>query len=180
MTQKESWTLDELIQVSVQEEISVCFESNLVDISSDSWWLDNGATIHVSNSLEGFTTKRVPTKDEIKVYVGNGIQVKVEFIGDIKIRLRSGFILDLIDVVYVPAMTRNSISVSRLAKAKFELVINDFGFSILRNKISVGNGTLVNGMYQLNVQASDQIMNLTSTSKIQNKTQSSQLWHKRL
>ncbi|VVA38580.1 Hypothetical predicted protein, partial [Prunus dulcis] len=98
----------------------------------------------------------------------------------IKIRLESGFILDLIDVVYVPAMTRNLISVSRLAKAKFELVINDFGFSILRNKISVGNGTLVNGMYQLNVQASDQIMNIASTSKIQNKTQSSQLWHKRL
>ncbi|CAL9024211.1 unnamed protein product [Prunus brigantina] len=56
----------------------------------ESWTLDDGATIHVSNSLQGFTTKRVPTKDEIKVYVDNGIQVKVEFIGDIKIRLESG------------------------------------------------------------------------------------------
>lgn len=242
VTQKESWTLDELIAVSMQEkhnikekktinviqatdensskkeksigikklkcyfckmtghmkkecrkykrcleqkqargnDISICLESTLVDIFSDSWWLDSGATVHVSNSLQGFTTKRVPTKDEIKVYVGNGIQVKVEFIGDIKIRLESGFILDLIDVVYVPAMTRNLIYVSRLAKAKFELVVNDFGFSILRNKILVRNGTLVNGMYQLTIQASDHIMNIASTSKIQNKTESSQLWHKRL
>lgn len=57
-------------------EIQVCFELNLIDISHYSWWLDSGATIHVSNSLQGFTTKRVPNKDELKVFVGNEVHVK--------------------------------------------------------------------------------------------------------
>jgi hypothetical protein len=28
-----------------------CFESNIVDVPYDTWWLDLGATIHVVNSL---------------------------------------------------------------------------------------------------------------------------------
>ena len=32
----------------------VCFESNLVDIPSNTWWLDTSATIHVTNSLQEF------------------------------------------------------------------------------------------------------------------------------
>jgi len=28
-----------------------CFESNFIDVPSNSWWLDSGATIHVVNSL---------------------------------------------------------------------------------------------------------------------------------
>ncbi|KAG6645088.1 hypothetical protein CIPAW_08G099000 [Carya illinoinensis] len=30
----------------------VCFESNLVNVPSDTWWLDTGATIHATNSLQ--------------------------------------------------------------------------------------------------------------------------------
>ena len=33
----------------------VCFESNLVEISNNTWWLDSGATTHVSTMLRGFT-----------------------------------------------------------------------------------------------------------------------------
>ena len=29
----------------------VCFETNLVDVPSNTWWLDCGATIHVSNNM---------------------------------------------------------------------------------------------------------------------------------
>ena len=31
----------------------VCFESNLVNIPLDSWWLDSGAIFHVVTSLQG-------------------------------------------------------------------------------------------------------------------------------
>jgi hypothetical protein len=34
-----------------------CFESNIVDVPYDTWWLDLGATIHVVNSLPGFTAQ---------------------------------------------------------------------------------------------------------------------------
>ena len=29
----------------------VCFESNMVDVNYNTWWIDSGSTIHVSNSL---------------------------------------------------------------------------------------------------------------------------------
>ena len=29
----------------------VCFESNMVDICHDTWWIDSGCTIHVTNVL---------------------------------------------------------------------------------------------------------------------------------
>ncbi|KAL4312678.1 hypothetical protein GQ457_01G005410 [Hibiscus cannabinus] len=30
----------------------VCFESNMVDVNYNTWWIDSGSTIHVSNSLQ--------------------------------------------------------------------------------------------------------------------------------
>ncbi|KAG6642075.1 hypothetical protein CIPAW_09G118100, partial [Carya illinoinensis] len=38
----------------------VCFESNLVDVPSDTWWLDTGATIHATNSLQELRNHRRP------------------------------------------------------------------------------------------------------------------------
>ncbi|CAL2257770.1 unnamed protein product [Prunus armeniaca] len=132
------------------------------------------------NEVQGFTTKRVPNMDELKVFVGNGVHVEVEFIGEVKIELESGFILDLFEVAYVPSKRMNLVSVARLVKAKFEAVFNDVGFSILKNKISVGNGTLVNDMFSLNIKGSEHIMNVANTSKTQSKNESPNLWHKRL
>ena len=31
--------------------VHVCFESNLVNVPSNSWWLDSGATVHVAFTL---------------------------------------------------------------------------------------------------------------------------------
>ncbi|KAI5354068.1 hypothetical protein L3X38_006963 [Prunus dulcis] len=58
------------------DQVLVCFESNLVDFIDDSWWLDSGASIHVTNSLQGFIKRRLPSKDEVKVFVGNGEKCK--------------------------------------------------------------------------------------------------------
>ncbi|RVW59994.1 hypothetical protein CK203_083421 [Vitis vinifera] len=31
----------------------VCYESNMVNINTNTWWIDSGSTIHISNSLQG-------------------------------------------------------------------------------------------------------------------------------
>ena len=36
------------------------FETNLIDVPSNMWWLDSGATIHVSNNMQGFLTNCQP------------------------------------------------------------------------------------------------------------------------
>ena len=32
--------------------VNVCFESNIIDVPSDTWWLDSGATIYAFNSMQ--------------------------------------------------------------------------------------------------------------------------------
>ena len=33
-------------ELSDNHGVNVCFESNIIDVSSDTWWLDSDATIH--------------------------------------------------------------------------------------------------------------------------------------
>ena len=29
----------------------ICYESNMVNVNTNTWWIDSGSTIHISNSL---------------------------------------------------------------------------------------------------------------------------------
>ncbi|KAI5326545.1 hypothetical protein L3X38_035619 [Prunus dulcis] len=60
-----------------------------------------------ANSLQEFTSKRLPSRDKVKVFVGNGEKVQVDYIGTIKIELDFGFVLELDEVVYVPSMKKS-------------------------------------------------------------------------
>ncbi|GAV90193.1 UBN2_2 domain-containing protein [Cephalotus follicularis] len=90
------------------------YESLLVDISSYTWWVDTGCTVHITNSLQGFVTMRKLLKGEWNLKVANGVEAEVEDVGTLRLVLKSGFILLLYDVVYVPSMRRNLIFVFRL------------------------------------------------------------------
>ena len=85
-----------------------CFESNLVDMPSDAWWLDSSSSIRVTNLLQNFTTRRIPNKDEVKVSVGNGRRVEVKAIGTVRLKFDFGFCLELENVIYVPSMREGS------------------------------------------------------------------------
>ncbi|CAL8136813.1 unnamed protein product [Prunus armeniaca] len=160
------------------EHILVCIELNLVDFSHDSWWLDSGASIHVANSLQGFIRKRLLSKDEVKVFVGNGEKVQVEFIGAIRIELEFGFVLELDEVVYIPSMKKSLISISRLVKSKFKLNFVGTGCSIFENEELIGKARLIDGMFQLNCKRTEMEVNSVQT-KTSNEV-SYKLWHKRL
>ena len=43
----------------------VCFESNLTEVPSNTWWIDSGFTVHVSNSMQGSLT--IQTLNQMKV-----------------------------------------------------------------------------------------------------------------
>ena len=85
-----------------------------VQYSKSTWWIDSGATVHVANSLQGFRSTRTTQRSERHVKVANGVRADVEAVGDISLELVDGFTLLLIDVLYVPSLRRNLISVSCL------------------------------------------------------------------
>jgi hypothetical protein len=85
-----------------------------LEYPSYSWWIDSGATVHVANSLQGFRSSRRLPKGQRTIRVANGVEAAVEAIGDLHLSLPDGFVLLLRDVLYVPSLRRNLISVSRL------------------------------------------------------------------
>jgi hypothetical protein len=56
----------------------VCFESSMVDVPSDTWWLDIGANINVTNSLQKLQSTRKLSNGELKLNMGNSVKVEVE------------------------------------------------------------------------------------------------------
>ncbi|RVW82676.1 Retrovirus-related Pol polyprotein from transposon TNT 1-94 [Vitis vinifera] len=47
----------------------VCYESNMVNVNTNTWWIDSGSTIHISNSLQETSFSLIYKFD----CVGNGI-----------------------------------------------------------------------------------------------------------
>ena len=77
-------------ELSNNHWVNVCFESNIIDVPYDTWWLDNGATIHASNSMQAMISKRSPTTLEQYVYMGDGTKVQVDFFGVVGLQLSTG------------------------------------------------------------------------------------------
>ncbi|OMP03224.1 Zinc finger, RING-type [Corchorus capsularis] len=48
--------------------VSVCYESNLAEVPSITWWLDTRATSHVSNMMQGFLTIQTTNPNKIGYY----------------------------------------------------------------------------------------------------------------
>jgi hypothetical protein len=59
-------------------------------------------------------------RSERSIEVANGVQGDIEAVGDISLELADGFMILLRDVLFVPSLHRNLISVSYLDKDSYE------------------------------------------------------------
>ncbi|RYE20620.1 MAG: hypothetical protein EOP45_10745 [Sphingobacteriaceae bacterium] len=161
----------------------VCYESNLTDVGHNTWWIDSGSTIHVSNTLQGMQNLRKLVGSEHYILSGGRMSSHVEAVGSCDLVLSSGFILRLEKTVYVPSFSRNLISVSRLVPLGFDFNFSDNGFTLLNKSEIVGYGTLSGGLYSITLQndVANSSLNVTAGLKrcIMNEN-SSLLWHRRL
>jgi hypothetical protein len=97
-----------------EDHVTFVYESLFLSYEKSTWWIDSCVTIHIANSLQGFHMRRTLQKGERSIRVTNGVEVEVEAIGELPLELNNGFILRLYNVLYVPSLSRNLISVSCL------------------------------------------------------------------
>ena len=102
--------------------VNVCFESNIIDVSFDTWWLDSGATIYACNPMQAVISIRSPTSLEQCVYMGDGTKVQVDFLGVVRLQLSTRNFFELQDVAYIPSIRRDLISIP---------ILDRFGYSFL-------------------------------------------------
>jgi hypothetical protein len=104
--------------------VSFVNESLYSQFFKPTWWIDSCATVHVANSLQGFHSTRTMQRSERRIEVANGVQADVEAIDDISLELADGSTIPLRDVLFVPSLHRNLISVSRLDKDSYECYLH--------------------------------------------------------
>ena len=79
---QKDWTLSERFEKKGNLLGSVSFfESNFTNVSSKTWWIDNGANVHVTNSMQGFLMIKNINSSENYLLMGNRDKVPVEAIG---------------------------------------------------------------------------------------------------
>ena len=162
----------------------VSSEVNLALVPSDTWWIDTGATTHISVTMQACHSSRLPIDGERYIYTGNCKKAQVQAIGTFQLMLDSGFILILENTFIVPSFRRNLIFVSCLDKFGYLCSFGNETFSLFQNSKVIGTGSLIDKLYKLNIQSpnTNLIMNATiigSKRKLNNE-KSSMLWHKRM
>ncbi|KAH9667906.1 hypothetical protein KPL70_021226 [Citrus sinensis] len=163
----------------------VCYESNMVHVSHNTWWIDSGSTSHISNTMQGFLNHRKLMESERAIYSGNKMPSRVEAVGTYRLALNSGFVLDLDKTFYIPSFSRNLVSVSRLLPFGFGFNFLGTIFHLLKDSVIVGDGILDDGMFKLHLNPTFDFNLMTMHGNISVKRsalneQSSMLWHKRL
>ena len=124
--------------------------------------------MHISTTLQGFLTRRLPTESERYV------------VSDLKIALESEELI-LKSCFFIPSFQRNLIYVPCLVKDNYSVVFNASGMSLLHGTVIVGSAIL-DGFFRLNTYSSNEHLSLNVNSSKRNRvsTNSGILWHKRL
>jgi hypothetical protein len=179
-----------------EDHVTFVDESLFLSYSKSTWWIDSGATIHVANSLQGFHTKRTLRRGERSIRVANSVDAEVEAIGELPLKLNNGFILHLHNVLYVPSLSRNLISVSCLDDDGYDYQFGNRQCLILFDNKVVGLAFRQDKFYMLsmhenvnvvyndeNVVCKDKVSSSTNVSSKRKRcddTTSVKLWHYRL
>lgn len=165
-------------EVSEMHLSAVVSEVNLVN-NPEQWWIDTGATRHVCAEKRMFSAYK--EVDGEQLYMGNASSSKVLGIGKVVLKMTSGKLLTLNNVLHVADIRKNLVSGSLLSKNGFKMVFESDKFVLTKSGMFVGKGYLCDGLFKMNV------MTIVTKDENNNKVASSSyllescnMWHGRL
>ena len=101
--------------------------------------------------MQGFLIILTLNQNESFIVVGNGVKVSVVAIGTFRLFLDTGCYLDFFQTLYVPSISRNLVSMSKLDLEGYSFSFRNKRFSLFKNSSFVGYGSLCDGLYKLNL-----------------------------
>lgn len=138
------------------------------------WYVDNGALAHMTATSSNLDSAQVYT-DKDMVVVGNGNSLPISHIGNCSITPD----IDLLNVLVVPRITKNILSISQLTNDfPVNVIFSNDSFTIQNRttRVPLARGKREGGLYVL------QQVQTALLAAIKNKrlTGSFNLWHSRL
>ena len=109
------------------------------------WVIDSDATKHMTSNKDLFTRL---DRQETTVTVANGVKLRSPGRRDIAIRLNNRLVT-MINVLYVPELSCNLLSISALRKKGIEVHFELNNITLIRNGTAVATGILKSRMYYL-------------------------------
>ena len=155
--------------------VAVISQVNLVANVKD-WVVDSGATRHICANRDAFTSYSPVGDGEEQVYLGDSRTANVLGKGKVLLKLTSGKTLALNDVLHVPNIRTNLVSVSLLGKVGIKVSFESDKIIMTRNNVFVGKGYCNQGLFVLNV---FNVLNENASSSAY-LLDSFDLWHMRL
>ena len=154
-----------------QEEqlfVATCFTTS--NSSSDSWLIDSGCTNHMTNDQELF--KELDKTIISKVKIGNGEFISVKGKGTVAIESLTG-LKYITDVLYVPDIDQNLLSVGQLIEKGFKVIFEDKWCMI---KDAKGRD-----VFKVKMRAKSFALNLMKDEQIafSSTVSNAELWHRR-
>lgn len=129
---------------------AVIAQANIVtDVNK--WVVDSGATRHICATKDAFTSYTTVGDGEEHVYLGDSRTAAVSGKGKVMLKLTSGKTLALSDVLHVPEIRTNLISVALLSKGGIKVSFESDKIVMTKNNVFVGKGYCDKGLFVLNI-----------------------------
>lgn len=150
---------------------------------SDKWYVDSGATKHMTSRKDWFEELK-PLDCDVKVTVADGTKISVDGVGEIAINNTISNVNKITDVMYVPKLKSNLISVKKAVEKGFSILFDKSGCNFFDSSTfsftgdSVVSASSSGGLYTLDCTVNEP---LTTAYDVHSDCLSPyQLWHKRL
>ncbi|CAI7798221.1 unnamed protein product [Closterium sp. NIES-54] len=140
---------------------------------SDAWFLDTGATQHMTHSASFLTNVGAP-RDVTRVVFGNHKSLPVVGVGSTRLIVDGGPV-DIMNVLHVPGLKVNLLSIAQLAKKGVNVTIDNAKMNLFWKVKQFAQGVLNGELYQLKTHPRVASSNVAQGSKATLK-----VWHNRL
>ena len=160
----------EVIAAVVSYEMSMV--TNMKDLI-----VNSGATKHICGNRSAFTSYTTMKEGKEQVSVGDSRSSPMIGKRKVLLKLTSGKVLALNDVLHVPNMCWNLVSVSLHGKTRVKIMFKSDKIMLTKNDVFVGKGYCNQGLFMLNV---SEILNNKASSSSAYIVVSCDVWHGRL
>ena len=128
----------------------VVSQANMV-ANFKNWVLDSGVTRHICANRDAFTSYTSIGDDKKVVYLGDSHTTQVLGKGKVMLKLTSGKTLVLSDVLDVPNIRANLVSVALLGKVGVKVSFESDRIVMTKNNIFMGKGFCNQGLFVLGI-----------------------------
>jgi hypothetical protein len=120
-----------MIKEQIEHYVLISALSGSMSHGEDTWLIDNGASKHMTCQRDILSYLR-ENKFPQKVTLGDDYQYPIKGVGESNYKLDSGTPMKMKDVLYVPSLTKNLLSILALEKNDFKVSFIDGEFLMWR------------------------------------------------